>query len=115
MNQPTRAKAIFLVLFCTLLTSAAQIFWKTGAELLPLLSWQLLAGFVLYAVGAVILIYALSGAPLTIVYPMIATSYIWVSLLAWFLFGEPLAVGKWVGVFSIIAGLFFVGFGGRHD
>ncbi|MAF34587.1 hypothetical protein CMO91_01950 [Candidatus Woesearchaeota archaeon] len=69
----------------------------------------------MYALGAAILIYALTGGELTLLYPVIATSYIWVNILAYFLFQEPLTFTKWIGIASIIAGLTFVGMGGKHD
>ena len=115
MNKPNKTRAIAIVILCTLVTAIAQIMWKTGANSLPTITWQLITGFALYAIGAALLIYALTGATLTLLYPMIATSYIWVNILAWIIFNEPLTLSKWIGIVSIIAGLVFVGIGGRHE
>ncbi|MDP6293799.1 MAG: hypothetical protein QF486_02200 [Candidatus Woesearchaeota archaeon] len=115
MRTPSKLQAVGLVILCTFVTSTAQIFWKTGADLLPTLSWHIPVGLAMYGLGAAILIYALTGGELTLLYPVIATSYIWVNILAFFLFQEPLTVTKWVGIASIIAGLAFVGKGGQRD
>ena len=104
-----------MVILCTLITSAAQLLWKSGASTLPAISASgiasIAAGFFLYGIGAGLLVYALTGGDLVVLYPMIATSYIWVNLFAWVLFGEQPSIIKWVGIVSIIVGLAFIGRG----
>ena len=48
-------------------------------------------------------------------YPIIATSYVWVTLLSRVYFGESLSVLKFLGVFSIILGICFIGFGSKKN
>ena len=117
----TQPWAIILVLFITALTSSAQLLYKLGADrlssdLLMLLSnWPLLLGMLVYAIGAVLLIIALKHGEVTILYPVIATSYIWVALLSWLLFGESLSYLKLIGIISIVVGIVLISFGSKQE
>lgn len=116
----TKLWAIILVVFVTLLTSSAQIFYKLGADKLSLNLYSLLtnhfllAGLLLYGFGAVILIIALKAGEVSVLYPVIATSYIWVALLAWALFGESLSSFKIAGISFIFLGVSCIGVGTRY-
>ena len=110
-----------MVLFCTLLTSGAQIFYKLGVKKLSLnflsliTNYYLIFGLILYFIGAVLLIIALKGGELSVLYPIVATSYIWVSFLSPRFFPtDSMNLMKWVGVFIIVTGVSFVGIGGRN-
>lgn len=106
----TKLSSIFLVLFCTFLTSIAQVFYKTGVKGS---FYYILVGLALYGIGAVLLITALKGGDLTILYPIIATGYIWVSLLSIYFFQESMNSYKWIGVFIIVLGVISVGAGSK--
>ncbi len=116
----TKLWAIIMVIFVTLLTSSAQILYKLGADGLSLNLYSILTnyflfgGLLLYGFGAVILIIALKAGEVSVLYPIIATSYIWVALLAWALFGESLTVFKIVGISSIFLGISCIGIGTRY-
>jgi len=111
----TKWWAIALVLLCTLLTTTAQIFLKFGADKLPIifLNWALFSGILLYAIGAVILIIAFKGGEVTVIYPIFASSYIWVSLLSAYTFSEPLTILKISGIFIVILGISFIALGSK--
>ena len=117
----TQPWAIILVLFITALTSSAQLLYKLGADrlssdLLMLLSnWPLLLGMLVYAIGAVLLIIALKHGEVTILYPIIATSYIWVALFSWLLFGESISYLKLMGIISIVVGIVLISFGSKQE
>jgi len=117
----TQPWAIVLVLFITALTSSAQLLYKMGADrlsfdLLMLLSnWPLLLGMLIYGIGAVLLIIALKHGEVTILYPVIATSYIWVTLFSWLLFGESISYLKLIGIISIVVGIVFISFGSKQE
>ena len=117
----TKRWAIGLVVVCTLFTSFAQIFYKFGADKLSfnlisiITNWQLLIGLALYGVGAVLLITALKGGDVSVLYPIVATSYIWVSLLSMYFFGEVMNFYKWIGIVSIFFGVISVAKGGKKD
>ena len=117
----TKRWALGLVVVCTLFTSFAQIFYKLGADRLSfdlislITNWQIIIGLILYGIGAVLLITALKGGDVSVLYPIIATSYIWVSLLSMYFFGEIINLYKWVGIGFIFFGVILVAKGGKKD
>lgn len=108
-----RGLAIFLMVLCTFFTSIAQVFYKLGAIRLPEIftNYPILIGLILYGIGAIILITALKLDEVTILYPILATSYVWVSFLAWGIFAESINIFKWIGIAFIIAGISVIAFG----
>ena len=87
----TKLWAMSLMFFLTFLTSTAQIFWKFGADklsfnLLTLITnWQIIFGILLYAIAGTMMIISFRGGEVSVLYPIFATSYIWVSFLSMFL------------------------------
>lgn len=107
--------------FITLLTSTAQILWKLGSESLTfdifsiITNWYLILGIGLYAIGGTLMIISFRGGDVSVLYPIVATSYIWVSFLSiWFL-GETMNIFKWAGVMIIFSGIVMIGFGSKKQ
>ena len=117
----TKSWAMLLIFFTTLLTSSAQILWKIGSKTLSfnivniLTNYYLIGGILLYIVGGVLLIISFRGGEVSVLYPIIAMSYIWVSLLSVKFLGEIMDKFKWVGIATIIAGIIFIGYGSRNS
>ena len=115
----TKFWAIGIVFFTTLLTSTAQIFWKSGIEKLEfnllsiITNANILIGILLYIIGGILLIISLRGGEVSVLYPIFATSYIWVSFLSIYFLGEVMNIFKWLGVFVIIAGIILIGYGSK--
>ncbi|MCK5107112.1 MAG: EamA family transporter [Nanoarchaeota archaeon] len=99
---------ILLVAFCALLGAAGQVFFKLASKDLSfqimslLTNWKLFLGLFLYGVATILFIYALKQGNLSVLYPIIATSYIWVSIFSVKFLGETFAPFKWVGILLII-------------
>ena len=116
----TKLWAALLVLFTTLLTSSAQILWKKGSATLTfdivgiLTNYYIIGGVLLYIVGGTLLILSFRGGEVSVLYPIIATSYIWVSFLSIYFLGETMNYLKWAGIISIITGIAFIGFGSKN-
>jgi multidrug transporter EmrE-like cation transporter len=119
-----KRQAVLIVLACTLLVGAAQVLIKIGANQLGhtgLLGTligiftilPLFAGYSLYAVFAVLLVYALRHGELSILYPLIALGYVWVAILSVLVFQESMNPLKIAGIATIIAGVAILGWGGR--
>ena len=53
------------------------------------------------------------GGEVSVLYPIIATSYIWVSFLSIFFLNEIMNIFKWLGVAFIIAGIVSIGYGSK--
>lgn len=117
----TRLWAIMLVVLCTLLTSAAQILFKIGANqinlnaLLSIINLPLMGGIILYGLGAVLIIIALKGGEVTVLYPIITSSYVWVTLGSSYFFGEEIPVIRWIGIGLIVIGILMITFDGHKN
>lgn len=115
----TKLWAMALVILCTLFTTAGQYFWKLGADNIELtfsgmiINYWLLLGFVFYGISVVILVFAFKGGELSVLYPLIATSFIWVTIISSIALKEVITANKWLGVFTIIVGISFIGVGSR--
>ena len=71
----------------------------------------LIAGLFIYALSYIMSIPALKGGDLSILYPLLALSYIWVSIFSIFLLSEKMNRIKWLGIFLIIVGVSLIGLG----
>jgi drug/metabolite transporter (DMT)-like permease len=101
---------ILIVAFCALLGAIGQVFFKLASgeitsSIFSWLNWKLIIGLFLYGVATIIFILALRHGNLSILYPIIATSYLWVSAFAVLFLGETFPLFKWVGVLLIIIGV----------
>ena len=109
-------KAIFLVVLCTIMTSAGQVLWKLSTKNInsffsAITNPLLILGFVCYGVGAVLLILALKRGNLSVLYPIVALSFVWVTIVSIFLFSENVNVYNWLGVLAILFGVSLIGYG----
>jgi drug/metabolite transporter (DMT)-like permease len=106
-----------LVALCALVTATAQIFYKLGAARLPELvtNVPLLIGLALYGLSLFPFLAALRVGSVNVLYPVLATSYIWTSLLSSLIFHEDINAVRWLGMAIIFAGMVFIGHGSRRD
>ncbi len=117
----TKLWAALLILFTTLLTSSAQLLYKLGSATLSfdiigiLTNYYIISGILLYAVGGILIIVSFRGGEVSVLYPIIATSYIWVSFLSMYFLNEAMNVFKWLGVISIITGIISIGYGSKDS
>ena len=105
--------SIILVALSTLLLSFGQLLFKLGLNTFPevLINFTLLAGFVLYGLALIILLYSLKKGELSILYPIFALSYVWVLILSGFLLNEVITGFKILGVGFIFLGVSIIGGG----
>lgn len=96
----------------TLLAACGQVLLKFGAtgrtSLQSFLNGWTASGLVCYALGTIAWIYALSKAPLTLVYPFTALTFVFVYGAGVILFGETTSVKALVGIGLVLAGLYLV-------
>jgi multidrug transporter EmrE-like cation transporter len=117
----SRRKSVLLVFACTILGAAAQILMKMGMthfrpEPIALLTnYQLLAGYVLYGMNTLMLVLALREGELSMLYPIIALTYVWVTLLSYFMLSEPANAFKNIGIITIVIGVTVLGRGGKKS
>lgn len=113
-------KGIILVIIATLLTSLGQIFWKFGSYYVTgdIFSWlipPIILGFASYGLAAFFLIIALKHGELSTLYPIVATSYVWVALLSPLFFSDSFSVIKFIGIGIIILGITVLTRGEKND
>jgi drug/metabolite transporter (DMT)-like permease len=72
---------------------------------------NLIYGVLIYAIGTVTYIIALKGAELSLVYPIVSTTYIWTAIFSEKLIGEKMNRWKWTGIGIIIIGVILMGLG----
>jgi drug/metabolite transporter (DMT)-like permease len=112
-----RRRAILMMFGCTLLGAAGQILMKLGADtlgpsnspLVMLLTPSIFFGYVLYGLMTVLFIFALRGEELSILYPIISLTYVWVAGLSVVMFKEPLNALRLAGVLTIVLGVTVLG------
>lgn len=113
----TELWAIGLVVLATLVSSLGPIFMKKGSKRFRLSldgilhNYNLIFGIMLYGISTIIFIPALRGGELSVLYPFVSLSYIWVSILSVRILNEKMNTLKWFGILLIIIGVSFIGFG----
>lgn len=115
-----------MVLFCTFLGAASQTLIKMGASNLSsdsglldaalgiVTSPYLFAGYALYGVFTIVLVLALRHGELSLLYPVIALTYVWVSIISVMKFHEPMNPFKLAGVVVIVTGVGILGKGQKQ-
>ena len=122
-----KRQSVYMVLGCTVFAAGAQVLMKFGAGypmpkidagsfdtwrpfVLGLLgNWQLMLGYFLHACNALLLILALREGELSMLYPIIALTYVWVNVLSIYFFGESMNLMKASGIALIIGGVALLG------
>lgn len=112
---------------CTLLGAAGQMLIKIGAGASVVeapwttlgglwthlwamaMSPYLVGGYALYAVMTVLFIVTLKDEELTVVYPIIALTYVWVAALSVLFFREHMNWPKMAGILLIVVGVGVLG------
>ena|SRR3989338_6511349 len=111
----TQKRAMALMVLCTIFTSLGQIFWKLGVNrytgtVFSLLNVPFLLGFVAYGLGAILMILAFRRGELSVLYPLVATSYVWIGLISPRLFpGDFMNAWKWAGIAVILVSVSILG------
>jgi multidrug transporter EmrE-like cation transporter len=116
-----------MVLGCTVFAAAAQVLMKFGAmHAMPQVNpadtstWMpfvtallgnhmLLGGYVMQTGNALLLILALRDGELSMLYPIIALTYVWVNLLSMYFFHDQMNVWKGLGIALVIGGVALLG------
>jgi len=116
----SRAQSMALVFCCTVLGAAAQMLMNVGLShpsqpgiMGYVTSLPLLGGYCLYGLNTVLMVFALRDGELSILYPIIALTYVWVTILSVVFFHEALNFFKLLGVAVVVMGVAVMGRGGK--
>lgn len=121
-TDPRAAKrlAVGIVFLQTLVGAVAQILLKNATQqqagdgfadiVYSIFSNpQMFAGYALYGLSALLMIGALKYGELSILYPIIAMTYVWVTILSVAIYSESVSLLKLVGLVSIVSGVAVLG------
>ena len=122
-TDAARRRSLMLVFCCTLLGATAQILMKSGANHLTQMAHPgligiatnipLMTGYCLYGMSTVLLVMALKDGELSLLYPVIALTYVWVTGLSFVIFHDTVNVFKITGVAVIVLGVAVLGSAGK--
>ena len=104
-------KIILLTALAAFIGSIGQLEFKRGADNLQfdikllLTNYHLILAIAVYCVSTVLYVYALNKEQLSILYPIIATSYIWTLMFSKIFLKEQIGLTSWAGVFFILLGV----------
>ena len=72
-------------------------------------NYHLMLGLFFYGISTIIFIPALKGGHLSLLYPLVSVSYIFVSFLSQWILKEKMNKYKWSGIVLIILGITVLG------
>ena len=101
-------KGIILMICSSVCVCIGQLLWKmsTNGNF-----FQMIAGFALYGMGALIMIIAYRYGKLSVLQPMLSMNYVLSIFLGYMILNEGIGLLKIIGILIIIAGVFFIGGG----
>ena len=108
---------VILMLIAAFTGSIGALYLKRASGLLSfniiniIKNRPLLVGVMFYGFGTMIAIPAYRFAEISLLYPFIATSYVWTCILSWHYLKENMNIWKWSGIFLIMVGVTFIGIG----
>ncbi|HVN05454.1 MAG TPA: hypothetical protein VMT86_13610 [Bryobacteraceae bacterium] len=123
----TPVSHMLLVLLASFIGSFGGVFLKAGAAQVrqgwiylfvskqaPFFNWRLAAGVAFFLLSSYFFVLGIRPpGELSVLYPMVALGYIWTLFWSRIFFKEPLTRLKFIGLFLIVVGVFFVGLGSR--
>jgi len=115
---------IFLVLFCMVLNTVAQLLLKeamihiggfsfTWQNLIPIslkivMSPYIIAGLFCYVISVGFWLLVLSRVDVGVAYPLTSIAFILTAIAAYVFLGEPLSITRMLGIVVIIAGIYLI-------
>lgn len=122
-SQAQHRRSFLLIVCCTVIGAAAQVLIKKGANALGpnptmlhaamamVLTPWLFSGYALYGVSTVLLVLALRHGQLSLLYPVFAMTYVWVTILSVVVFHDSMNAFKLAGIATIVGGIAVLGRG----
>lgn len=113
MNTP--GWAVGLVLLATVVNGIGGVLLKLGADA-SRLSWKnlrvdprLLLGLFSYGLASILYVVSLTRGELSVLYPVVSLTYVWIFCLSRVVLGERLTAAKLLGGALLILGVCLVG------
>lgn len=95
------------MIIASLFTSIGQLSWKVfqNEEIILFL----LLGFILYSIGAILMIIAFKFGKYSAVHPMLCTSYVFALIFGYIFLKENIDVLQIIGILIITVGVILIG------
>jgi multidrug transporter EmrE-like cation transporter len=114
MKTPVLSMLFFLL--ASIMGAAGQFFYREGTRRAAggvagyLLNGRILLGVGCYVAVMVLFVAAFKrGGSLTVLYPIYASTFIWASLIALFLDGQPIRLVNVAGMALLVGGMYLMG------
>jgi undecaprenyl phosphate-alpha-L-ara4N flippase subunit ArnE len=119
-------KGIILMLISALSLSVGQLLWKfadfsdigtkiSSFEGIVKLVLSVAPGFIVYALGALVMTIALGSGELSVLQPINSMSYVFALILSAIFLTEPITPLMVIGIFVIIAGVILIGGSSKNE
>jgi drug/metabolite transporter (DMT)-like permease len=121
-----RRNALIAIACATFIQVIGQLLIKRGtAELAPnptliqtamgmVTILPLFMGYAMYGLFTVIMVFALRHGELSMLYPIMALSYVWVTIVSIIWLNEPVNAAEMLGVLVIVGGVAVLGLGEKQ-
>ncbi|MEE1218639.1 MAG: EamA family transporter [Ruminococcus sp.] len=100
-------KGILLMLVSSLCVCTGQLFWKLSAENIIFL----FVGFILYGIGALVMLMAYKFGSLSVLQPMLSLNYVFTVILASVVLHEEITTTTLIGMIIVFIGTILIGGG----
>ena len=77
-------------------------------------NFPLIVGYSIYGVNTLLMVLALKDGEMSILYPIIALTYVWTTLLSYTVLGEQSNFFKNAGILTIVVGVAIMGRGNKR-
>ena len=116
----TKPWAIGVVVICTFFTAAGSIFIKQGVDrFVPgwegvLAAYPVIIGLFFYFLGFLLLTFSFKHGELSVLYPFVSLSFVWVAILSYIFLKETIVLVEMLGFAAIVAGVVLIGLSSRN-
>jgi len=110
----TELWAMELVVLGTIIGSFGPLLLKVGMDNRELTIYNILfnvkviSGIIIYLISSFFFVFALKGGQLSVLYPLVSFSYIWVTINSRIFLKEKIGRYKIIGIFFIILGIIII-------
>jgi drug/metabolite transporter (DMT)-like permease len=122
LSSTVNFSTIILACSSVILATAGQLLMKKGmitfgsfptsqllAKIIPMfLNPFVFIGLFCFGLSAIFWLVVLSRVELSFAYPLVSVAYVLVALASWIFFKENVSLIRWIGIFTIILGVFFI-------
>ncbi|MEW6062889.1 MAG: hypothetical protein AB1571_00770 [Nanoarchaeota archaeon] len=106
--------SIIIIVIAAAIGSFGALFIKKGSKHFTIkkpFNKDIVIGVLLYGISTLLFIPALKLGELSVLYPFVATGYIWIIMLSKKYLNESITLTKIISIALIIIGVSFIGFG----